>query len=268
LVLTLDSPSLEEDLARPERLAATRHLIERAAIVTVQSESARRLFERVFPAAPNPPHVVLPRAHLPERRPDGQVATVRLKDVPPQATLALVLSAPRPRLDPIPLIEAVSALKSRGASIHLAFAGAPRDAHLDVMLTASSSLYRYVHRLGRVPRGGMKTLIERADLVLCPSEGDSYPQALIEAMASGRAIIARERTPTTELCRDGKEAVLYHDAEGLLTALERLHEDAAARATLGAAAAARYAEGGSAADEAARYHALYKAALEAAPGET
>jgi glycosyltransferase involved in cell wall biosynthesis len=86
-----------------------------------------------------------------------------------------------------------------------------------------------------------------ADLAVCPSvltaQGDreGIPVALMEAMATGLAVVASDISGIPELVDDGETGLLVPpgDPRALADAIERLHDDPALRARLGDAARAR-----------------------------
>jgi glycosyltransferase involved in cell wall biosynthesis len=97
-----------------------------------------------------------------------------------------------------------------------------------------------VHFLGRVPYDRFLSLIRvsRAHVYL------TYPfvlsWSLLEAMSSGAAILASDTEPVREAIADGETGLLvdFFDRAGLIERLERLLDDPALRARLGAAARA------------------------------
>jgi glycosyltransferase involved in cell wall biosynthesis len=103
---------------------------------------------------------------------------------------------------------------------------------------------RFVGQLGREALAGEYA---RADLVVVPSvpatsgDQDGLPVAMLEAMASGRPVIASDLPGLNEVIADERNGLLVPagDAASLATALTRLAEDAELRAVLGDAARLR-----------------------------
>jgi glycosyltransferase involved in cell wall biosynthesis len=69
-----------------------------------------------------------------------------------------------------------------------------------------------------------------------PSYGEGVPKALIEAAASGRALVASDVPGCREVIRHGENGFLVpaHSTDGLVHALAILIEDAPLRARMGA----------------------------------
>jgi len=79
-----------------------------------------------------------------------------------------------------------------------------------------------------------------AGLFVLPSRFEGFPNALLEAMASGCAVIATDCPGgTSEIVQDGRNGVLVppENVEALAEQMDRLITDAAGRGTLGARAA-------------------------------
>lgn len=98
-----------------------------------------------------------------------------------------------------------------------------------------------------------------ADIVVIPSAEDNLPNSAIEAMASGRAIVAGNAGGMRDAIRDGETGILVPpgDEEALAGAIARLVTDGELRARLGAGARAAAAAEFDANVEAMRFARLY-----------
>jgi phosphatidylinositol alpha-mannosyltransferase len=132
-----------------------------------------------------------------------------------------------------------------------AFAGLERDAVLWVVGEGPQTTElaaRRVHDivwLGRVSEGEKARRLSGATIACFPSiEGESFGVVLLEAMASGTAVVASDLTGYRHVARGGREAVLVApgDAAGLRTGLRRVLDDPTGRADLVARAGERVAE--------------------------
>ncbi|MBD3161741.1 MAG: glycosyltransferase [Candidatus Eisenbacteria bacterium] len=107
-----------------------------------------------------------------------------------------------------------------------------------------------VRFLGHVDHGELPDLYRSADLFAMPSvigpkgARDGLPNVLLEAMASGLACVGSNVASIPEVIADGETGLLVEsgDVAALAAALERLLEDPALRARLGAAAVERIRE--------------------------
>ncbi len=101
--------------------------------------------------------------------------------------------------------------------------------------------------VGPLERGVVSAALASADVVVVPSlvdragNVDGLPNSLLEALASGRAVVASRVAGIPDVVADGENGLLTPagDAAGLAAALVRLQGDPALRERLGAAARAR-----------------------------
>jgi glycosyltransferase involved in cell wall biosynthesis len=91
------------------------------------------------------------------------------------------------------------------------------------------------------PRDNPATVLAAAQIAALTSDGEGLPNAIIEAMASGCAIVATRVGGIPELVREGREGLLADagDWRGVGAALGALCDDAARRAAMGRAAQTR-----------------------------
>ncbi len=82
-------------------------------------------------------------------------------------------------------------------------------------------------------------LVAASDVVVHPSHAESFGLAVLEAMAAGKPVVAAATDGPRLLIEDGVSGVLVEpgNVEELTSALVRLLDDRAARASLGAEAA-------------------------------
>jgi glycosyltransferase involved in cell wall biosynthesis len=86
-------------------------------------------------------------------------------------------------------------------------------------------------------RDDVPALLAAADLVLLPSRYEGFPLSLLEAMASGKAVVASEIPGVTELVMSGQNGVLVApgDVDGFARAISELLGDSDRRGRLAAA---------------------------------
>lgn len=129
--------------------------------------------------------------------------------------------------------------------LHLAIVG---DGDLHGQLEARARASRSsVTLAGRFARSEIREALHCADIVAVPSIVDSkgnvdgLPNALLEAMAAGRPIVASRVAGIPDVLEDGIEGVLVppKDPPSLRAALTRLGSDPSLRAELGRAAESR-----------------------------
>lgn len=99
--------------------------------------------------------------------------------------------------------------------------------------------------VGAKPADEVRRLLAAAHVFVQPSHWEGQSIALLEAMATGLAVIATPVGAVPDVVRDGVDGLLVdpHDVRGLADGLDQLIGDAALRASLGASARRRIADG-------------------------
>jgi glycosyltransferase involved in cell wall biosynthesis len=145
------------------------------------------------------------------------------------------------------LLDACRLLAVRGVAFECRLIGAgPLRAELQARID-ELGLGDRVRLEGPKPRPEVVEILAAVDVALCPSvftsQGDreGIPVALMEAMASGLAVVASDISGIPELVEDGVSGLLVApgDAEGLADAVQRLHDYPELRMRLGEAARRR-----------------------------
>jgi glycosyltransferase involved in cell wall biosynthesis len=87
---------------------------------------------------------------------------------------------------------------------------------------------------GWIDAGRREAELGRASVFCLPSHAEGLPMALLEAMATGKAVVASSVGGVPEVVRDGDNGLLVppRDAAALATALARVLDDAVLRARL------------------------------------
>jgi starch synthase len=177
-------------------------------------------------------------AFSPERRRESRR---RSWGVPQGARVVLFSGSFRPWHGVHVLEEAARRLRDR-SDLFFVLAGGPN--------TGPAQGYRG-HLLGSVPYEEMPEIAASADIGVAPYDTRRLrqlqlgffwsPLKVFEYMASGLPTITLDRTPLTEIVREGEEALHIPDgdAEALHAALLRLADDAALRREMGRRARAR-----------------------------
>lgn len=102
--------------------------------------------------------------------------------------------------------------------------------------------YSWLEIVGHKSGGALRKLVERAAFIVVPSIlQENCPMAVLEAMATGKPVIASRNGGILELVDEGKTGFLFEagNAEELRTKMRILASDAALRAEMGRAARAR-----------------------------
>jgi glycosyltransferase involved in cell wall biosynthesis len=245
-------------LGGTRRRALYGRLVRRAARVVAVAESVRLETVAGFRLAPDRvvtiPNGVGVRRLEPTR---GRLATRAGLGVAPEATALLSLGALSWEKDPLGQL-AVTAplLRRRPDLVHLFAGDGPLRAELEAAATGQGLDDRALVLGSRQDVGD---LLAASDLVLFASRTEGMPASLIEAGMAGLAVAGVALPSVDEVVVDGHTGLLAApgDQNGLRAAVDRLVEDPALRATMGAAAARRCAGRHAIAGIAQAYRAIY-----------
>jgi glycosyltransferase involved in cell wall biosynthesis len=192
--------------------------------------------------------------------PTGDAAAVRAEvGLTSDELLVLAVGSLVPRKGHAVLLQAMAAVRARGAPVpwRLAIAGGGAERETLTALIATLGLDGHVHLLGH--RDDVAAWQVAADIFVMPSLWEGLPLALLEAMATGSAVIASRTSGIPEAVTDGVDGLLTPpgDVAALAAAVARILGNAALRHTLGAAAQARVARQFSIERMTAEYEGLY-----------
>jgi len=102
--------------------------------------------------------------------------------------------------------------------------------------------YNLSNFVGYVAGDALKSLIDRASVVVVPSEWyENCPMSVLEAMAYGKPVVGSRMGGIPELVEDGKTGLLFDagDVDALASAMDRLMASPELRKQMGAAARRR-----------------------------
>lgn len=162
------------------------------------------------------------------------------------------------------LLEAIAALGARAgrARVVCLIAGAGSLAGELSEIVVRRGISDRVKMLGRVEDS--RPLLEALDLFVFPSLKEGLGVAMLEAMASGLAVVASASGGVVDVVQEGISGILVPsaDARAIATAIKRLCSDEAERSRVGAEARKRVCARFSVAAMARRTIELYRSCLE------
>jgi glycosyltransferase involved in cell wall biosynthesis len=159
--------------------------------------------------------------------------------IPSDACLALFVGA-QDRAHYFKGVPTLLRAMARRADVHLMLVG-DGDLHADfVQLSAELGIADRVRFLGRVETEALPAVYRAADLLVLPSEtrGEAFGMVLLEAMASGRPVIASDLPGVRSIVDHGTDGFLVEPGNpaALAETLGRFeHMSRAERLALGAA---------------------------------
>ncbi|MBI3269055.1 MAG: glycosyltransferase family 4 protein [Planctomycetes bacterium] len=280
-VVTMSGTDVHLDLMDPTRRGAVLSVLSTAAGVVVSNDGAReRLLEAGVEGA---------RIHL---VPKGVPLPANgLGEIPELAADDFVFLLPggwRPVKNNLFPLEPLAALAAEDSRVRLVYLGPVLDAGYRRGFEAVRARYPFARDAGVLPHERMAAAYRRADVVLNVSHDEGGANAVLEAMAAGRAVLAsdipgnRGFLPFDSADWNRSAGVLYattgstntlsraHSAEDFLAKARRLLQEPDTRRTLGTNARRRVIERHSPEHERAALLDVYRAAgvlgLPADPG--
>ena len=192
---------------------------------------------------------------------DRRAARVRL-NLDPDRLLIGTIGRLAPQKGVETLVRAVLRLFQEGVAGSLVLAGEGELAGRVQQLAAAAGMPDRVLLLGY--RTDAPLILAALDVFVLASRFEGLPYTLMEAMASGRPVVATECAGNQDLVQDGVNGLLapVGDERALADALQRLLVDDTLRCSLGAAASETARTWGSPAEMADQVMALYQRLLE------
>lgn len=222
------SDKLSARLLRPLIVQAFRLLLKRGRIILQNPDDRAALLDA---GVANANQITLIRG--------SGVDTTQFSCAPePENTVPLVVLPARMLWDKGvgEFVAAAQILKQQGIAARFLLAGESDPDNPAAIPTAQLEVWRdsgVVEWLGH--QENMAQLLTQANLVCLPSYREGLPKALLEAAASGRAIVATDVPGCREIVRPGQNGLLVpaRDAAALADALHKLLENPAQRRQFG-----------------------------------
>jgi L-malate glycosyltransferase len=229
LVVTLTGTDVSEHLVQPSTTGAVRDVLRRARAVTAFDESVLAAVRALAPEVAGRLTVVPQSVRLPE--PQTSSAPVI-----GGAPCILFPAGIRPVKRPLFPLAPLDAVARRHPSLRLWYVGPSLDRAETQRLADALATRPWARYLNAVPHGAMRALLEASDIVLnCSASEGGMPNAVAEALAVGRAVLASDIPGNRSLVRDGVTGLLFGSPVELADRVERLITDPALRRRLGEA---------------------------------
>lgn len=266
LVIGLRGTDVSVDLYDPARRGPMLDALEAADAVVAFAEFMLEGVRAARPALAARCHVV-PHGVAPVFFAPPQAPRPGLVDAPPGGVLFLLPANLRAIKAPDLAVLGLDPVAAARPGVRLAIAGPVIDPEVGARLEAAAARRPWVRLIGEVPHADMPALLARADVALNTSVAEGMSNAVLEAMACGRAPLLSDIPAHREIAEDEVSALLFDvsgpdaGAAALARQAARLADDPALRARLGGAAAARARARHTTAEEARRTLEVYAAAL-------
>ena len=234
LLVTVTGTDVNQDLFDEDAAPIVQRVLEGAGAVSVFDESlAARIMEALPATAAR--LVVIPQSAVFEMPPSGHWPPIAaLQRLP--GPIVLFPAGIRKVKRPVFPLEPLERLHDRHPTLELVYVGPIIDAAEGEALRRLLTAYPWAQYLGAVPHNRMPALFELADVVLnCSLAEGGMPNAVIEALALGRAVLAADIAGNRSLIEDAVTGFLFGSADELAAKADRLLQDPDLRARLGVA---------------------------------
>jgi len=208
-VVTLTGTDIHQGIDTAEQGPIIHEVLARAAAIVTQNRlTAVTLRGGTAPWAGKvryvPPATVAGDAPCPLRRDH---------DIPPQAVLFLHPAGLREVKGNLELLHLFDRVAAQRPACVLAFCGPVLDEAYAGRFFAELALRPWARYLGVIPSAAMAAAMAEAEVILNNSLSEGLPNALVEAAALGRPILARAIPGNAAVVEPGGNGLLYRDAE-------------------------------------------------------
>jgi len=159
----------------------------------------------------------------------------------PEDVLLIMASNIVPGKGQVDLLAAMEVLVNEFSHLHLLIAGAPVNSHTESMkyhetvreLAAQDTVAANVHLLGW--RSDIRDILEASDVYVSTSYSESFPDAVRDAMSTGKPVVVTDVGGTSDLVRVGKSGYLFQpgDIPSLVGHIRKLVSAPALRMEMG-----------------------------------
>jgi glycosyltransferase involved in cell wall biosynthesis len=260
LVVTLTGTDVSHDLACPETAPAVRAVLTGAAAIVAFHDSVAAAVRDVVP------EVAARLVVVPQGVALGPAEPARGAPAITGDPCILFPAGIRPVKQPLRPLAALDGLARERPGLRLWYVGPVLDQAEGRRLDEALAGRPWARHLGSVPHERMAGLLDAAHIVLnCSRSEGGMANAVLEALARGRAVLAADIPGNRSLIEDGVTGLLFDGDARLAAQAARLAADPALRARLGEAGrrvAARFTPD----REIDAYLALYERVLRGRPG--
>lgn len=228
IVVSLTGTDLNHGLDSAEQGPQIRALLAKAGAVIIQNRLTAESFavthpflsKRLFYVAPA---VTLGNDPYPLRERPG---------IPSASTLFLHPAGIRPVKANLELLELFTPVAAAAPFCTLLFCGSILDRDYGRCFLEALETRPWAHYLGEVPAASMAAVMRSADVILNHSVSEGLPNTLLEAVALGRPILARDIPGNRAAFSPGRNGLLYDSVDDFVRKALALAQNPALRQKL------------------------------------
>lgn len=217
-VVTVSGTDLYQDLTPPLGRPDVAAVLADSAAVTVFHREAARLAFSAVPSLREKLHVIPP-----SMTPLAGSGDRDAFGFPDAAFVVLLPAGLRPVKRPLFALEPLRRLRDEEHNVLFVIAGPGIDESVTDAVSRAVKTTPWIRWLGAVPHERMGALYQSCDIVLNTSTAEGLSNAVLEAMASQRPVIASRNDGNLAALGDG--AMLFDDEDALYQAASRLAKE-------------------------------------------
>lgn len=228
LLVLMTGTDYNHDRKIPERAEVIEGVFERAGAIILQNHLLSERLSRELHGAGNklrllPPGIRLGNELYPLRK------QLNLLDSTP---LFLFPAGVRPVKGHLDLLLMCDNLAEVQSNFHLVFCGPPLDEEYTARFFDTLDARPWAHYVGEIPKMAMADVMRQSDVILNNSSSEGVSNALVEAVALGRPILASDIAGNRAVVQHGKNGLLYFGQEQFVKQALQLCRDLKLRARL------------------------------------
>jgi glycosyltransferase involved in cell wall biosynthesis len=233
----LTGTDVHAGLTDPAQAPVIERVLQRAAAILSQNHLTVTALRRSHPALALHTHLLPPGIVLGDAR---FALRARLASGPGELLL-LCPAGIRPVKGVLELLGMCDPLVDEGRSLRLACCGPILDRAYGRRFTEAVAARPWAGYLGVVPPEAMPDAMRQADVIVNNSSSEGLANALVEAAALGRPMVARNIPGNAAVVSEGGNGLLYDDDDGFRAAIRRLQDEPGLAAALSRPEPERYA---------------------------
>lgn len=261
LVVSMAGTDLNHDLLEPEHAVVVKEVCALADALVLMHEAQEELVLRSVPELKEKLVTIHPGVELPDlnealyRKARSRRAAWGVKD---DEIVLLLPAGLRQVKRPLFAIEPLARLRKEGIPVVLILLGSVIDDGVAAAFDHAVEGRAWIKRLPALTPDEMNACYLAADVVLNTSTSEGLSNAVIEAMAAGRPVLASDIEGNRACISNFRNGLLFGDEEAFLAKARRLAKEPSLRRALGETARADVADRFDPRREVERHIELYK----------
>jgi len=228
LAVLMSGTDYNHDLGLPDRAAVINQVLLQAGVILLQNKLALQTLGQELKTDRAklkylPPGIRLGSEHYPLREKLG------LLDGTP---LFLCPAGIRPVKGNLDLLLMCDKLVEEQPNFNLVFCGPPLDEDYTARFFATLDARPWAHYVGEIPKVAMADAMRQADVIVNNSRSEGVANALVEAAALGRPILAADIIGNRSVVQHGKNGLLFFDQQQFVRQALQLSRDLKLRSKL------------------------------------